>query len=335
MEKMQGCVFFSCKGAYKYLTSHPEKRIAVKNTQNNACQKRGHGGTSLVLFFAFLVLALFSARAGATVILRDAFSDGSYTNQALPGSADWYIGGPTPNMSISPTAGLSFADASGQKATAMAYFTPTELAIGASLTLSFDYSFTQVANADNAFMFGLYNSGGSYLTKDSSLSFNSQVFNNYTGYATSGVFGADPSGSGRDHIEARNLPGKNLLSIGTYTEGQEYKQVGAATPGEIYTASMSIARTAAGLTVTSHIGNTTMTQTYTSAMFTKFDAVGIFSNGDSGSFTMDNIQLDYVGAPEPSVFYALALFGASIFGRASVRSARKVLGRFLPRLAVS
>ena len=307
----------------------------MKNTQNNAFQKKSYRAGSLMALFAFIFLTLLSARAGATVILRDTFSDGSYSNQALPGSANWYIGGPTPNMSISPTTGLTFADASAQKATAMAYFTPTDLAVGASLKLSFNYSFTQVANADNSFMFGLYNSGGNYLSKDSSINFNNKIFENYTGYATSGVFGTDPSGLGRDHIEARNLTGDNLLSIGTYTEGNTSIQSGAATPGQIYTASMSIARTAAGVTVTSQIGNTTMTQTYTSGMFTKFDAVGVFSNGNSGSFSMDNVQLDYVGAPEPSTFYALGLFGAAVFGRTSLRAGRKLLEKFLPRLAAS
>ena len=287
-------------------------------------------------FAACVVLAFSCVRADATVILRDTFADGNSSNEALPTSAQWFTGGPAPNQSVSPVTGLTFADANAEKATAMAYFTPTELQVGQSLTLSFNYSFTQVANADNAFMFGLYNSGGNYLTsKDSSLSFNNALFNNYTGYATSGVFGTDPSGPGRDHIEVRNLPGYNLLSIGTYTEGKEYLQSGAATPGQIYAASMSIARTAAGITVQSQIGATMMTQTYSSAMFTRFDAVGIFSNGNSGSFTMDNIQLDYVGAPEPPVFFALVLFGVSVFGRSSVHAARKALAHFLPRRAVS
>ena len=310
----------------------------MKATQNNACQKARHlsrRGSTLSAFVVCVLLSCFAVRAGATLLLlNDTFADGDRTTQALPGSAHWLTGGPQPNVSVSTSTGLTFADASAAKATAMAYFTPTDLAVGSSLTLSFNYRFTQTATADNAFMFGLYNSGGSYLTKDSS-SFNNQIFNNYTGYATSGVFGADPSGPGRDHIEARNLTGKNLLSIGTYSEGTEFKQSGAATPGEIYTASMKIARTASGITVQSQIGNTTMTQTYTSTMFTKFDSVGIFSNGDTGSFSMDNVQLDYVGAPEPPVFFALALFGVAVFGKATVRAVRKKLLRFLPRFAGS
>ncbi|MEI6560560.1 MAG: hypothetical protein WCO68_00570 [Verrucomicrobiota bacterium] len=239
-------------------------------------------------------------------------------------------------MSISPTKGLTFADGNNDKSTAMAYFTPTDLAVGASLKLSFNYSFTQTAVDANAFMFGLYNSGGARLTKDSSNNFaNDSLFNSYTGYAVSGVFGADLTDKGSDHIEARNLTGSSLLSLDSYTQGTSYKQSGAATPGQMYTASMSIARTAAGVTVTSQIGNTMMTQTYTGSMFTKFDAVGVFSNGNSGSFTMDNIQLDYVGAPEPSTFYALGLFGAAVFGRTSLRAGRKLLEKFLPRLAAS
>ncbi len=290
-------------------------------------------GSTLSAFVVSLLLAFFAAHSNAVLLINDSFSDGDRTTQALPGSAQWLTGGPKSNVSVSSSTGMTFRDASASKATTMTYFTPTDLAIGASLSLSFNYSFTQAATADNSFMFGLYNSGGSYLTKDSS-SFNNSIFNNYTGYATSGVFGTDPSGPGRDHIEARNQTGQNLLSIGTYTEGTEYKQSGAATPGEIYSASMKIARTAAGITVTSQIGNTTMTQTYTSSMFTRFDAVGIFSNGDSGSFTMDNVQLDYVGAPEPPVFFALGLFGVAVFGKSFGRSMRKALLKFWPVLWV-
>jgi len=205
-----------------------------------------------------LLFAGFLPQARATLILNDSFSDSSRTNQSLPNSANWVTGGPSNNATVSNGA-LTFKDASAGQATAMTYFSAVDLQVGESLTLSFNYSFTQVANADNSLMFGLYNSGGSYVTKDG-LGFNNSIFNSYTGYATSGVFGVDPSGPGRDHIEARDKLGNNLLSIGTYSEGPETIQSGAATPGQTYTAWMQISRTAAGITVASTIGNSTLSQ---------------------------------------------------------------------------
>lgn len=266
-------------------------------------------------------------RAGATVLISDTFSDGDSTTQSLPNSATWYSGGPTPNTSVIDGR-LTFRDANSGKATALAYFSPTELAIGQSLNLSFDYRFSQTAVGSNAFMFGLFNSGGDLAEKND---INFRKLADYTGYAASGVFGTDTSRS--DHIEATNQAGDNLLSLSDYTVGTSYLQVGAATPGEIYKASMQISRTAAGITVQSQIGGTVMLQTYTNAMFTKFDTVGIFSNGDSGTFSLDNVQLDYVGAPEPSTFFAMGLLGVAVFGKMLRRKVQGALLRLTPRLA--
>ena len=268
---------------------------------------------SLPSFWRLLVglvwMGLVGSQVQATVLINDTFSDGERLTQSEPGSAHWFAAGS--NVSTS-TGGMTFASTSGGVG-AMAYFNPVQMQVGESLTLSFNYSFQQIANGDNNFMFGLYNSGGSYATKDGT-GFNNSIFNSYTGYAASGVFGTDPSGPGRDHIEARNKTGNNLLSISTYTEGQEHIQRGGATPGEIYTASMQISRTATGITVKSTIGSTDILQKYTSDLFTKFDSVGIFANGEA-ALTVDGVKLDYSGVPEPSPVLAMALFGVLVFGK--------------------
>jgi len=129
------------------------------------------------------------------------------------------------------------------------------------------------------------------------------------------VFGPDPSGPGRDHIEVRDKTANNLLSISSYTEEQQYIQTGAATPGEFYTASLRLSRTAEGITVQSKIGNTEVIQSFATGLLTKFDSLGIFSNGNTGSFTIDNVQLQYSGVPEPNTFFGMALFGVVVVGR--------------------
>jgi hypothetical protein len=287
-------------------------------------QAQSQKGRSLLWVFALgLLWALGVLPAGATVIVDDTFSDGERVTQNAPDSLDWVTSTAGPKTTV--TNGMLTLSQTGG---AMAYFNPVQLQVGDSLTLSFNYSFTQVSNADNSFMFGLYNSGGSYQTKDA-VGFNNNIFTNYTGYATSGVLGTDPSGLGRDHIEVRDQAAQNLLSIGTYTEGATTLQSGAATPGQLYAASMSISRTAAGITVESKIGNTDIVQTYTTEMFTQFDSVGIFSNGDSGTFSIDNVKLDFAGAPEPSTFLAITLFGMVVFSRSL--GGRQMFRKWLPR----
>ena len=279
---------------------------------------------------AVLLGLLLGAQVQATLLVNDTFSDGERLTENQPGSLHWVTGGPSSNVSVNSSTGMTFLDASKGQATAMAYFSPTVLELGQSITLSFNYSFQQIANGDNNFMFGLYNSGGSYATKDG-MGFNNSIFNSYTGFAASGVFGSDPSGPGRDHIEARDKTGNNLLSIATYTEGQEYIQSGAATPGQIYTASLQISRTAAGMTVESRVGNTDIVQKFTTDLFTKFDTVGIFSNGNTGSFAIDNVQVNYSGLPEPSPCWAMACLGVLVFGR----MAHHRILCFFPRASVS
>ena len=261
------------------------------------------------LWVALVWLAL-GIPAHATVLVSDTFADGERSTQNQPSSMKWYVGGT--NASVG--SGGLMVSGSGPQATAMAYFNPAELQVGESLKLSFSYSFQQVSNGDNNFMFGLYNSGGSHVAKDGS-NFNNSLFSSYTGYAASGVLGSDPSGPGRDHIEVRDKIANNLLSISSYTEGQEYKQSGAATPGEIYMASLQISRTAAGITVEGQIGNTDFVQKYTSGLVTRFDSIGIFATGNPGALTFDRVQLDYTTVPEPSSFLAMALVGVVVVGR--------------------
>jgi len=303
----------------------------VLNTHKYAIKQAklliGTLGDALRIFGICLLLSLCVGHAQATLILNDTFSDGSRTDQSLPNSADWVVGGPANNATV-VNGMLNFADSSGKKATTMAYFNAVDLKVGESLTLSFNYNFAQVANADNSFMFGLYDAGTSFQTKDA-VGFNNSIFNNYTGYAASGVFGANPAGAGLDHIEARTQTGHDLLDLSTYTEGNTFTQSGAATPGQTYTAWMQVSRTAAGVIVSSTIGNTSFSQTYSSGMFTQFNAVGIFSNGNIGSFNLDNVKLDYSSTPEPSSVFALMLLGVTVFGRLLTERIRRAFSQVL------
>lgn len=301
----------------------------MRHTHNSADFLGGswRRGDALRLVVVCLLLSFWSVPARATVLINDTFSDGERTSQSLPSSAHWYAGGDSSSVGVTNQA-LTF---NSSNSGVMAYFNAQTLSVGASLTLSFDYKFSNVSNADNAFMFGLYDSTGSQVAKDG-VDFNAVTFRNYVGYATSGVFGPDSSGTGLDHIEARNINNKDLLNMDSYTEANTAVQSGAATPSQFYTASMQISRTAAGIVVESKIGNTDMIQTYSSGMFTKFDTVGIFSNGNAGTVTLDNIHLDYMGAPEPSSVFAMAILGMFVFWRPLGSLLRNLVARLVPRM---
>ena len=288
------------------------------------------GGRFFVSGFAVgwivvIFMALAGLRAGATVIVNESFSDGERVLQNPPDSLHWYTSTASQKATVTDGA-LNITGKGG----VMAYFNPVQLQVGDSLSLSFNYSYTDALATENSLMFGLYDSGGSYQTKDA-VGFNNKIFENYTGYATSGVLGADTSATGLDHIEARDQTGHNLLSLDTYTVGSSAKQSGGATPGEIYAAAMRITRTAEGITVESKVGNTEMVQTYTSEMFAKFDSAGIFSNGNSGTFSIDNVKIDYAGAPEPSTFIAIAAFGLAVFSRSLGARSRELLRKLVPQ----
>ena len=80
---------------------------------------------------------------------------------------------------------------------------------------------------------------------------------------------------------------------------------------------MQITRTASGLTVVSEIGTTQIVQQFTGDSVTQFDTVGIFSNGNTGVFTFDNVDVEVVGgAPEPSTAAGMAALGMAVAGSA-------------------
>lgn len=292
-------------------------------------QARSRKGHLLLGLLALVSIVSGGVQANATLIVNDTFSDGERVTQSQPNSLEWYTS--TSSQKATVSNGVLNVETKGG---VMAYFNPVALQVGESLALSFNYSFTEASTRENSLMFGLYDSNGSYQTKDA-VGFNNKIFDNYTGYAASGVLGADLSILGRDYVAARDQVGKNLLSLDTYTVGATAKQIGAATPGQIYTASLNITRTAKGITVESKIGDTDLVQTYSTHMFTKFDAVGIFSPGDSGTFSIDNVKIDYAGAPEPSTFIAISLFGIAVFRRSLGNLWREMVRKLLPRWAAA
>ena len=276
------------------------------------------------------LLAFFNMPVCSQVLLNDNFSDGERLTQNLPGSAHWYSGGLSGNVSAGSDALVFTGDSGGSTPGSihgggLAYFTaagsPVSLSIGQSMTLSFDYSYGQVDQTDWHFGFGLYNSGGSRVTTDNT-SFNNAVFNAYTGYEAAGIFGTDPSGLGRYKIAERNLTANNLLSTTAYTIlGSNVKQIGGASAGTTYTASLTLTYAdATDMVLSSVIAGQTLVRTNTIGLVKSFDTVGIFAPGTPGTFTFDDVQVAVTSVPEPSALMlvvtgVLAVTGTRLFRR--------------------
>jgi hypothetical protein len=256
------------------------------------------------------ILVFFNAPVRGQVLLNDNFSDGERLTQTPPNSVHWFSGGLSNNVSASSDALVFSGDVGGSTPGSihgggLAYFTasgsPFSLSIGQSMTLSFDYSYSQIDSSDWHLEFGLFNSGGSRTATDNT-GFNSSSFNAYNGYAAAGVLGPDPSGLGRFKIAERNLTANNLLSTLSYTIlGSNVKQTGGASAGITYNASLTIYYAdATDMTLTTVIDGETLTRTVSGALFTSFDTVGIFAPGTPGSFKFDDVNVSVISVPEPS-----------------------------------
>jgi len=255
-----------------------------------------------------VVLAFFGGSpVRGAVLLNASFSDGDRLTQNLPNSARWYSGGASNNVSAASGALVFTGDSGGSSPGSihgggLAYFTaagkPISLAVGQSLTLSFNYSSSQSDSGDWDFGFGLYNSGGLRIAADNS-GFNNSIFNKYTGYEAAGILGPDISGLGRYKIASRTLSGNNLLASSFYTIfGGNVKQIAGTNAGQTYAASLTLsAINATNLVLTSVIAGQTLTRTNVSGVVTNFDTVGIFAPGAPGTFTVDNVAVTVSNIP--------------------------------------
>ncbi len=293
---------------------------------------------SSLLFPTLLVAAVSLTTAQAQNIVNQTFDapNNNRSTQNPPTSLEWGFApnGSTDNTLLSAASGALVYSATGAIAQySTAYFTPSgspvSLLDGDSITLTFNFAFSEIAAVDAGLRFGLFNSGGTRYA--SGFSSATQLFSNAAvfgaGGATIGYFTeANPgAASGVSNLRVRNAfgaatPFSGGGALGT-TNPAAYLGLVANTS---YTASLTITRSGLSSIVSSTVNGFTVGGTVASGGQLSFDTISIFTGGAavpaSSAFTIDNVNVTVTPVPEPST-YAAAI-GALLVGVMVLRRRR-------------
>jgi hypothetical protein len=277
---------------------------------------------TLTAFAATASLMLCSSAFAATIV-DDKFIDGGFTNGADAKDISWYATGGdlsvVSDQTTGPDEGVADNALNRTAATfsgALGSFASTTLAIGETMTLSFNLDFTATPGTNSGGLrFGLYNSNGSPVAG------NSNDPNNDFGYRI-----ALPTNQSSAPVINREA-GTNA-SIGTGNDA-----VALATPGSFSNInigattnnySFSITRGASTNTFGLSLNGTSIALTaIEDANITTFDEIYIGTGNISTAFCVDNVLLTVVSTiPEPSTYASLVGFG--VLGLAVLRRRNRV-----------
>ena len=234
---------------------------------------------------------------GGNILLNDDFSDGTYTNQSLPGSAKWFTSSSGGIAMSSGTLGVT----AGRMA--LAFFKDSgvqSLAVGEQLTASFTVNFSTVGNSSAGFRFGFFNANGQPRPADVS----DTAFSAYDGYivtTTAQYPDVNNATEGPIVFRQRN-PGVGGKLLGTTGSGY-YTTVDSSpatdqsfVAGINYTVTLTIARTAAGTVKLSvavtggALSGYAFTANDSAGVVTDFDGFAVLSTQTAGStYTIDNV----------------------------------------------
>lgn len=237
--------------------------------------------------------------AHADVIFEDNFSDGNRDG--------WYSTS-SPNRVISVNDGRLVLPTGGGSGNFLTYFTPTTLAVGESINLTFNFTVSGSFTSE-AFRFGLLNSSGNRVSAD--VSTPAAIFNGYRGYA--GFQSMDTNSQilryrtgGNDSLWTTNSGGFST-SLGTNNASLGLKGDGTT----IYNASLTIERTGESSIAfsTTINGVTTIFNDNSASNFT-FDTIGIHLGNSAVSMTFDDFVVTAI--PEPS--QGTILLGLGVVG---------------------
>lgn len=269
----------------------------------------------ILLATALVAGSAVSVHAQAT-LLNDTFADGDRTTQNLPASAAHYFGTSTANGNIAVTSNalqFGYTGTTNTLSQVVSYFTPggspVALSVGDTLTASFTLSGTAIANAADTLRIGLYNSGGTRVSADTS-GIADAAFNSYTGY---GLWANMGTGSNSTDLVQRTSSSTTLFAGGAHSNVVSSTAPLGYSAATTYTLTFEIEYTSessVSLTFTDSNGYS-KTAVDTSGLVTSFDTFALFLGSGSveTAFTVDNIHITTTSIPEPSSVATLAGLG--------------------------
>jgi hypothetical protein len=256
----------------------------------------------------------------------------SLSAQTLTG--DWAFGAQdgTPITSGDAT-GFTYQVDVQSNSTATTYFapggTPVTLAEGETLQVTFNVTFNYQRegvglNANDAFRFGLMNTGDSQTTGNNYSVSGNSGWTGYSIWAPSFAGGTNPTVTLRDRQGTNDIVMASSANptISTLTYDNATNPLNNGT----YAGELSVTRTATGVTISGSIGAYSFTDVVddTNGVFS-FDAIQFFAAGtplgqagDGGSFSVSDLSVAVIPEPETQAL----LIGLGILSIAYLRRIR-------------
>jgi hypothetical protein len=262
------------------------------------------GLTAFVLTLPFMVSA-------QDTLLNDTFSDGSRTDQNLPGSAAWYYGTSTTNPTCAVVAGELVTSRTTNTTVGSvqltAFFTPSGFPKvlvnpGSYITLSFKFiSPNTNATAADLLRFGLFSSGGNRISADLPVANGADAkFNNWKGY--SAWVGVGGSGTAAATLRERTAANTTLFASGANTTIQTLAATAPVPTNTYVTGTLTLSNTIAGLVYSGGIGSYTFSGTDATPTATSFDSVAFFISTalfQTNGFRFDDVKVTAFEADGP------------------------------------
>lgn len=272
--------------------------------------------SSLAALCVGLLASVSALHASPIILIQDGFADGARTNGADANDIAWFY----TNTTL-PTVVADAGFASGQAldlgivgGAIHGRFTPTSLAVGDSLTLSFNYRLSAALNTGDVLRFGLLNTNGSPVTTDTN---GSTGLNGYIGYM--GYTNPNSNSVTGSRLIVDSDATNRFFNTGTLTTIATGPAFAAGTNVQSITLTL-LRESATEMRVTGNVGGGAFSGLESASNFTSFDALGFRLNSITTGLRIGDVNVTYTAIPEPAS--SAALVGAGLLAFAGLRRRR-------------
>jgi hypothetical protein len=255
-----------------------------------------------------------SAIAAPITLVNDPFTDGGRTNGTDPQDIAFFNSGFTgggssfgvENDPVLASNALRTVPGTFTFVKFVGFFDAVTLAAGDSLTLSFNYRVESAPNQASALRFGLLNSAGTRQTSDGSSTLAGVTRTDDSGYGIATNIGATGSNTttNREPAGDDTLGGSNFTPFGSNAASVVHD------PNTVYSATLTLARTATGLDLSGSLAGVTIpVRSDATPVTSTFDQIAFGTGNASFNFSIDNVSVTTTAVPEPT---AMALMAAAV-----------------------